>query len=181
MVGDDKDSDEDGTNTDQSPEDGKSLTIKININIPPISEEAYFDMGQPLIHKRRNNMAQQCNRDENEISLPSLKIGRDTLTGLILKHIQTLNEEKRSGKVYSKRDGDITSNVGPTTDPGRGTAAPVRRQGEGLVVDATGGRVDGGDLGQRGTYTQHNERDDEPAPNHVCGAAADDGVGHGRR
>ena len=33
MVGDDKDSDEDGTNTDQSPEDGKSLTIKINIKI----------------------------------------------------------------------------------------------------------------------------------------------------
>lgn len=136
---------------------------------------------KPLVSKSGNRMDNEGDAQEDQIKLIRLKVRSDANTGLLLEDIQALNKEASRSKVDREGDRDVPSHEGPAADPGGNTTTPVRRQGKSLIVHTTSSGIHRRDLSQGRGNTQHDERHQDPAPNHVRGAATDHRIRHGGR
>ena len=134
-------------------------------------------MGEPLVSKGWNSMAEESYSQKDEVYLISLEILRDPDTARF-EHIETLDEKQSGCKVHRQRDGDGSSDIRPATDPGWHATTPGRRQGKCLVIDTTRCGIHRSNFGQRRSYTQHNKRYKYPAPDHVSRATAGHGIRH---
>ena len=126
-------------------------------------------------------MREQRDTEEDQVGLPGLEVFGESRAVGVLEKVQRLDEEEGRSEVDRERDGDLTGEIAPATNPSHYATAPGGGEGEGLVVNTTGGGKDGGDFSERSTETQHEQTDCHPSPDHVRRTASGHGVGHGGR
>lgn len=71
-------------------------------------------------------MGQQSDGQENQKGLICLEIIGDAHAGGLFKDIEAADKEQGGTKVHGEGDGDITSHIGPSTDPRCDATAPER-------------------------------------------------------
>lgn len=147
-------------------------------------------------------MGQQGDGQEDQERLIGLEIIRDAHTGGLFKNIKAANEKQCGAKVHSESDGDVSSHIRPTTDPRGDATAPERRQDERLIVSgrlncqrdlhlpreqargqsyahSTSSWIDRGNLRERNSDTDDEERDEDPAPDNVGGTTGNERIVEG--
>ena len=135
----------------------------------------YIEQRQPPVTESRDQVDHDGDAEENEVDLV---VGGIEDTGLLTigagstEDVKAANSEKGSTKVHGQCDGDVSEEVSPATDPGEHTAVLGRRNHEGLVVDTTSSREDGGDLTKRCSECDHNGAHGHPSPDDVGRTAA---------
>ena len=100
----------------------------------PEGFNSHVEPRQPAVTQGGDSITQQSDAEEDEKDLVGFT-SENTDAGLFLKHIDARDEEQSRAKVHSKRDGDVTDEVEPATDPAGYTPPARGSQHEGLVVD----------------------------------------------
>ena len=121
-------------------------------------------------------MGQQRDGEVDQVGLPGLEVIGDAGPVGVLEDAETRDKQQGGSKVDGQGNGDVSGDIGPAADPRGHATAPQRRQDKGLVVDTTGGGVDGGDLGQGKGDAHDQEAHEHPAPDDIDGAAGGDRV-----
>jgi hypothetical protein len=158
---DSEDTDDNGDNTSESPEHSSGI-----------------NPGKVFVSERRDGIAQKGEAEEDEEDLVGLS-RHDTDAGARLEDIDTRDNEEGGTEVNGEGNRNVSDNVEPATDPACNATPSRRGEHESLVVDASSCRIDTGDFTKRRSNTDNNERDGEPSPDNVDGAAANQRVSQG--
>lgn len=99
--------------------------------------ETYIEPWQPLVTKRRDEVAEDGDTKKDEEDLVGLS-SKNAVSILVLEDVDASNKEQRGSEVDSKGDGDVTDNIKPTANPTSNATVFGWRQHESLVVNAYG-------------------------------------------
>lgn len=140
-----------------------------------LSWYTYVEKRQPPVSKRRDEVRQDCDGEEDQVGLVVHGVEDTSLHSIGAggpENVNAANDEEGGTKVHGEGDGDVSKEVSPAADPGEHAAVLGRRDHECLVVDTTSSWVDGSDLTKRGRNGDHDGTNGHPTPDDVGGTTA---------